>query len=415
MRALITILLLFHALFFLAQTPVQSNYFNSYSQRSVVGVSGGFNATSADFSNRLVKNIFLDETVDRYIVDSELSALKAAKNRMGIDYEVAVFAGWNFRQSAHSILLSASDGAHAHAELPANALDLAFSGNKKFAGDTLDFSSVQVQGLRFQQIGLGWAYQSGFGISLYGMLSYVNGEQYFNAALDRAKLYTSVLGDTVHLNLKGRYEQSDTGKTGFAAGNGSGVGLNFGLQVPFQALGQTNWNINFAVYNLGFIQWKPKSIQFAADTVVTWTGVEIPDIDNVAEQFLNNRVADSLTQGIKASFSKGSFRQWMPGSAVLELMQSKDKGTEMGAGMVMRWKANFKPYGYVKAGYRFSEHIAVHSQLGYGGYGKMQLGLMALLHLEHFQVELDFRNLEALIAPGAFAGGSGRLTLNFLI
>jgi hypothetical protein len=398
----------------MAQSPVQHRFYAENNGKSSVGFSSGINMTTADFSNKFIKNLLLDKELDRGVLSREIDRLDESKNRIGIDYEIALKGSWNIKSTAHNIIFSVSDGAHFHGSFPMEAVDLMFSGNKKFAGDTVDVSGLNVTGIRFQQMGAGWAYQPGLNTSIYGLVSIVNGEQLIQADVNRAKLYTSTLGDTLHLNVVGGYKQSDTGNVGFARGNGLGLGLNFGLQAPFQAIGSTQWMLSMDVFNLGFIQWNKKTIQFDIDTVVTWTGVEIPDLDHIDEQFADNQLADSLLEGVNSAFKKTRLNQWLPGSAVFDIMQKKDHGFVLGLGTVVRWKADFNPFGYVKAGYAFSEHIGLQSQIGYGGYGHLQVGLDASLRWESMHFNIYLRNIEAMAVFGNYAGGSAGLTFKYL-
>ena len=157
-----------------------------------------------------------------------------------------------------------------------------------------------------------------------------------------------------------------------------------------------------------------KTIQFDIDTVVTWTGVEIPDLDHIDEQFADNQLADSLLEGVNSAFKKTRLNQWLPGSAVFDIMQKKDHGFVLGLGTVVRWKADFNPFGYVKAGYAFSEHIGLQSQIGYGGYGHLQVGLDASLRWESMHFNIYLRNIEAMAVFGNYAGGSAGLTFKYL-
>ena len=51
---------------------------------------------------------------------------------------------------------------------------------------------------------------------------------------------------------------------------------------------------------------------------------------------------------------------------------------------------------------------------GYGGYGTFQAGISGTFEWSHFAASLELRNLEALILPWRFAGGSGIMNLRFL-
>lgn len=413
MRLVISLLLVTTVLQALAQKPINHNWWIGTEPKSFVMINAGVNITSADFSNRFARQLLLTDQLTTDAIDSEIKALNPTKNTIGFDSEIAIQGAWNLKSSSHSLLFKLSDVAHLKANIPKNITKLIFKGNKPYAGDTLDFSGIKAMGVRYQQIAVGWQYQPTPNSAFFALLSYVNGEQYFDVDIERSWFYTSKLGDTLSTSIRGAGSVSDTGRTGFGVNNGSGAAIDFGFHTQFGGE-ESIWDFDFAVNNLGLVQWSSKTLDIDVDSNYTWRGVEIDDITNVNGQFAENELSDSLADGILNSVGKAKKNVWLPGAIHAELLQRRLKGFETGGGWVMRWNANFDPFVYLKNGYRFNEHIATYLSTGYGGYGTFQAGISGTFEWSHFAASLELRNIEALILPGMFAGGSGIMNLRYL-
>lgn len=382
--------------------------------RSSVAINASGVAASAHFQNRFAMSLLQDDVLDTSVVRSQGDALGMSNNRIGGDYELALQARWQLSGSNIGLLFKAADVGHAHAGVPANAFELAMHGNQPFAGDTLDISAMQFQFWRYQQVGIGAAYEMGPHNGLYMLASFINGEQFAKAEIDRAWIYTSELGDTLSAGVNGQYWQSDTARFGFAKPNGAGVALDFGAKWRLLVKGD-DLHIRANVYNLGFVQWSGQTLYVEADSNIEFRGIAVNDLENISEQLGGEIIEDSLVGDARSLPKKGVSNQWLPGWAQIDLMQHREKGAEFGGGFVMRWNAHYRPYGYLVGGYRFNENISTHMTLGYGGYAQMQIGLQAAFEWEQFSAGVRISNLEGVLLPGRFAGFGGRVQLRYYL
>ncbi|MEZ4720740.1 MAG: DUF5723 family protein [Flavobacteriales bacterium] len=397
-----------------AQQPTFQHWSSHRTGASFIGLNASGVAASSDFGNAFVKDFLSADHIDSAAIASGLKHLDPFANRIGGDYDVALMAKLNVAHSAHSILFRLADVAHLHGSVPLASAQLLLIGNKPFLGDTVVASEMEASLWRYQQVGMGWQYEPSPGTSYFVMASYINGEQYLDAKVDRLWLYTSTLGDTLSAGLNGGYAQSDTGSVGFAKPNGYGAALDFGFARDFKSeVG--GWRLKAAVYNLGMVQWNPKTVHFAADTNLEWTGVKINDVTKVDEQFSGGTLEDSLGQSLTKLYHKGYTNEVIPGWAHAELMRYRNQGAEFGGGMAIRWKAGYKPYGYLVGGYRFNDHIAMHGTAGYGGYAALQIGVQASFEYEHLALAARITNLETLVVPTQYAGGGASLSLRYML
>jgi len=396
----------------MAQKALFSHWDTPGEGQSFAGIQASGGVASGQFANTFMSSLLFDDVLDDAKTSDQLARLKKTRNIAGGDYELSVVGKLNIKHTSHSLLIKLSDAGHADVRLSRAAFDLAFYGNRAHAGDTVQLSSMQLGFWRYQQAGIGWAYAPNAGMQVYALLSYVNGEQLLQADLDRAWLYTSALGDTVSAEVKGHYVQSDSAHQGFMQPNGAGASIDLGFRYTFEGTG-SSWILNAEVRNLGMVQWKPASLHFDADSAIEFRGIAIDDIRTVDDQFRNGQLRDSLIGGVEDDFHKGTDNRLMPGWLQAELMQYKTRGVELGFGFTARWKANYNTFGWFDFGYRFQPHIAVHGELGYGGYGAFQCAVQASFDYQRFSVFARVGNLEAFVLPSRFAGGSGMLAARY--
>lgn len=413
MRLLVTISFVFLMEFGFSQKAINSKWWLNSQHKSFVMINTGINATSADFSNRFASELVFSDQLNTETIDQELKGLNKTENIIGLDYELALHGGWSIGNGAHSVLFKMADVAHLNATIPKHFTRLIFKGNKSFAGDTLDFSSLNTMGVRYQQMAIGWHYQPTPNSGFFALLSYINGEQFVDANLNRSWLYTSALGDTLSTIVNGSFAISDTARSGFGTNNGSGAAIDFGFHMQFGGE-ESDWDFDFAINNLGMIRWDGQTINADIDTNYLWRGIQVVDITNLNGQFAENELADSLSDGVMSNLVKQNRIMWLPGAIHAELLQRRDIGIETGGGWVYRWNANFDPFVYLKSGYRFSDHVATHLSVGYGGYGTFQAGLSSAFEWTHFAASIELRNIEAILLPGRFAGGGALLNVRYL-
>lgn len=406
MRYLVFLVFVVFPLLITAQKALPSRWIVHGNTKSFAGIQAGFGVASGSFTNDFAYNLMLDDVLDDTRVTDQAERLSPSENTAGGDYELALVAKLGVKQGPHSVLLRLSDAGHADIDISRKAFELAMYGNKRYAGDTVELSPMDMRVWRYQQVGIGWAFEPRPGLAFHVMGNYVNGEQLLEVALDRMWLYTSPMGDTLSWDVKGSSVQSDTGNVGFARPNGSGFCIDMGADWAFDAVG-SGWELGVELRNAGIVQWSPRSVHFEADSAIEFTGIIIGDLRTVEEQFSDGVLADSLEAGVESTFHKGVVNRLMPGWLQVELMQQKDRGTEAGMGMTVRWKSNYTPYGWITAGYRFNGHIATHAEFGYGGYGAFQCAVQAVFDYKRFSALARIGNLESFVVPARFGGGAG--------
>ena len=177
--------------------------------------------------------------------------------------------------------------------------------------------------------------------------------------------------------------------------------------------GNSEWDLSFDVVDLGRVFWQPRTIVSEIDTLVNWTGVGLPEVDEIDDTFTKN-LSDSLSGSVNGLIGKSRYQNWLPGAFHTQILQSRPQGAEWGGGAVVRWHAGYNPFAYLLGGYQFNKFIDCHAVLGYGGFGDVQFGLQAKAMFDHLQAGLSIQNLEGWILPKSHLGASGRLSIQYL-
>jgi len=378
--------------------------------RSFVTVRGEGNFIAQGINNRFLLPFATSDTISRDARIEQIDALKS-DNLIGVDYDIGLSAKIAINER-FSALVNLGDRFHLDATAPADAFSLVFLGNKSFAGDTAQLSGLLLRQVRYQQIGIGGAWHAAPNFSAFAMASILKGEQLQELDLETAWLYTSAIGDTLEAGGEGTYHQSDTGNTGFDAFNGWGGSLTMGAQFVANAP-QSQWVINILVKDLGWIGWNDQSLRYKTDTIVQWTGVEIESFENLGDSTINGFDGDSLTEDFLGPLQRGRTQRLLPGWVQVHARQQREKGWVNGLGLVMRWRAQFRPYAWVESGYQFNTKLSALAYLGYGGYGTAQFGAEVQYWGESVMAGLQLQNLEAWMLPAELAGAGLRLSLGY--
>jgi len=372
-------------------------------KKAFVGAYGFGSVSSAQLSNSFLLNISGSAQLDAEVKERQLAQFTTSNNLIGGDYSLGVQGGFALPNWCAGIVFSATDEAHLNAIFPGDFGLFMLDGNKQFAGEEANFNRTSLSVLRYQKMGLGLNFQPSEGVSYGGMISFLNGESTASLNIGQGSVYTSDIGDSVLLELRGSAYYSDTSNVGFLKHNGGGAAIDLFFTQHVEAFGSL-WEVNALLMNFGLIQWHPETERYSADTSVLALGIQINDFDNAQSAINAYNLEDSLLGGVRAGFSRRTVNQMIPGYMQLEFKRDIEQGLEAGAGLVVRWQTISRTYAWLNAGYRFGRSMAVSSELGYGGYGALQLGLAASYRANSFAANVRLANLEAVFAPKLFGG-----------
>lgn len=374
---------------------------NSFAQ-----VYGFFSVGSSDFSMRFLSQSLFSETVSNDQVQEQFDLLNPGLNRLGGDYESAFRLKLGLFEKG-ALLLKIGDYAHTNLTVDKNLFGLFYRGNAPYAGDSLFFNPSNGTLQRYQQVGVGYSSAMKDGSEFFVMLSAINAQAMFNAALYRGALYTSSFGDTVYADAFFSGVATDGG---FSNGGGAAVSLGIATKAVFF---NSDWTANMSIENLGMVQYNNQTSQFGLDTNLTYVGFELSDFDSGFENEIQSQIEDSLIAG----FNDVEYTRWtnalLPGYAQLSLIKDVEKGLALGFGGTYRWQSEFNAYAWGQAGYSFGNGLSLLGEAGYGGYTGIQLGVSAKYETETIGVHARLSSVEGLLQPKSQLGLTAFLGINY--
>ncbi|WP_158584301.1 DUF5723 family protein [Reichenbachiella sp. MSK19-1] len=265
-----------------------------------------------------------EEGIDSLDID-KLVQLSNDKNSVLTEAEISTFY-LGFRTSANTaISLFVRERIAARSFYSDDLVDFAWNGNKNYAGQTLDLSTTMTDVRYYREYGIGlWKrlpkQKIDIGIRaklINGMVSVITDRDFSGSISIDDDYNHHIQLSNARVNTSGinMFENgSDDEIQSYATFNNN---LGFGMDLGF------NWQINkqfsasLAVNDLGFINWKadPKNY-WVADTSFVFGGLELRDVDNIADAFedsLINKLDDSTTyqsyrSGLNTSiYASGSY------------------------------------------------------------------------------------------------------------
>jgi hypothetical protein len=403
MRLVFILAIVFSTGALFAQRYLAPTWLDLGPKKAFVGAYGFGSVSSAQLSNSFLLNISGSSHLDAQVKERQLTQFTNSNNLIGGDYSLGIQGGFTLPNWCAGIVFSATDEAHLNAIFPGDFGRFVLDGNKQFAGEEANFNRTTLSVLRYQKVGVGLNFQPSEGVSYGGMISFLNGESTASLNIGQGSVYTSSIGDSMLLQLRGSAYYSDTSNTGFLRHNGGGTSIDLFFTQHVEAFGSL-WEVNALLMNFGMIQWHPETERYNADTSVLALGIQINDFNNSQAAINAYNLEDSLLGGVRAGFSRRTVNQMIPGYMQLEFKSDIEQGVEAGAGLVVRWQTISRTYAWFNAGYRFNRAVAVTSEFGYGGYGAFQAGLGASYRTNSFAATVRIANVEAAIAPKTFGG-----------
>ncbi len=301
---------------------------------------------------------------------------------------------------------------HIDGLLSQEALELALYGNKRFAGETVDLSNVNLRYQRWKEIQFGAQKSLNSNWTVGLQAAWLIGDQNLDFQTNSASLYTSRIGDELQLLGDFYLHQSDTNELGPHAINGMGasVGLWARRNFTFFETAQSGW-IQLGVSDLGFIQWNNESVRYDGDTLYVYEGTLIDRILDFEEENVNGIDGDSLLEIFSPDAKNGSYTTYTPANIALTAFQQFEK-FEVAASLRYRLEASYFPQVFAQSFYYLNKW-KVGGSIGFGGYAPFELGIGAQYELKHWHFSAGTRNLEGLVAWKQFGGASAYAQIGY--
>jgi hypothetical protein len=322
------------------------------------------NALDINFMTKMVRGGIIGRDV-RKNVNSGLKDWNRIGASAGMSIDYLSLSDTIFGKTDLGMKILVQNRYDTHSSFSENFYKLIFEGNTQFRGQTVELGEVNGEYLSYQKFGFGLFHKKTLSQLT---VSFVNGQDFYKASTTQADLFTSEIGDSLHLIYEGSVQLSDTAHIGFGSGNGIGFALDARINIP---LSENKGFISIGLNDFGLINWSRESMTLEADSSFSYTGIAIEDI-----------FGDSLSQvsvpvfedSLAYTSSKGEILTWLPASIDISLLRQWHDDDFIEAGMEIKPNTAHIPKLYLKYHYLMDAGSAITAQLAYGGYGKLRLG-----------------------------------------
>jgi hypothetical protein len=377
--------------------------------------------TNAEFGSSAINTLFIHQFLTGNYLDESLknsvSDRLFSSNRFGLDWnsEVGYFnmndsligKGWGFYAGFKNRL-------YAEGNFSRDLFRLAFYGNKEFAGDTAHLSGTAASLMMYQQFQIGFiknwirpssAHTLGFA------LSYVNGNFYNNASLQRFTLFTEANAEYIDVNANASLNFQKPEDFTFFKNNGTGLSLDLDYQYSW---GKNT--VSFQAHDIGFIYWSRPLQSYRIDSTLLFTGVEISNVfSNPGESF--SQLVDSLDQYYLKREDQTMGYMFLPVQFHAAYTRFfLDNRIVLQCGVNARISQSYFPYTYARGIFYPHSRLMIGTSLGYGGFGTLNVGFeLGVDFGKGYTMILHTKNLEGII-PNTFSTGLSaglKLSRNF--
>lgn len=313
-------------------------------------------------------------------------------------WDGTVILGWHHRQSR--VVFA-----------PKQAFELAFYGNARFEGDTVNLTNINVQNHIYNALTLGISktidygkYQMQFGVSG----SFLHGVNNQMIRTGESWVYTAPDADSIVFNYDLSFNSARDGFVEFKQLNGAGASADFNLAF----MNKDKWKITLDLMDVGYMTFRKAPLNYSAAKNVVFKGIVIPDLVNFSSQTFDTLNLDSAIRVNLPSKTNSKYSVFMPFSAQLAFSKPLMKNRlVLNLGLLYRYLPNYYVYGYAKVNYFIKPDMVFSASAGAGGYSLFNLGVDFSKSWKYFDFTIGSNNLLGLVAPTHMPGASLYLRL----
>lgn len=373
-----------------------------------------FFANSNAVSNSFINAFLFSDFIEDEIKDDVSALASNENNRFGIDLEFGLTAKFK------PLTTNDQKGFFAHAikviglgqrdfitlDFSKNFFELYFRGNAQFAGQSIAAGPIKYTNFGYQYLGFGIETkhkENQFGIAL----NVLKGTRFTEAALPRATLFTSALGDSINFDADLNLVQGDGSQSRLSSFQGFGLSLDFQWQRQLSE----ELSLQFDIKDLGFINWSDMNT-FSANSQWAFTGVAIGDILNIDGSEFNDIESDSLSSilGIQNQVQNKTYL--LP--ARFQLQGSYQICHHITTEIGIRYYMNAANIPRVWAtGTWHLKNFHPNLTMAYGGFSKADLGVGLDYSMANLTLSLQAFYIEPLISASKTTGQGFSFSLKY--
>jgi|SRR5688572_3239225 len=396
-------------MFFLFTNTNTMNYFhwkypNHHRQIQVHSTAlVGSNAINTSFMHAFLTGSYIDNDLK----GSVSNRLQSSGNTMGFDWNTELsFTNYNdtLLGKDWGYHLGISNRIYGDFVFEKGLFDLAFYGNKPFAGTTVSLAPAYGELVFYQQFKLGFiksfyseTEQHKFGFAI----SFVNGNNRMKFESNRMSMYTDTSGNYVDLDAQIYMMRTHPSYSYFLSNNGSGLALDIGYDGRIS----DKHFIHLGLTDLGFIGWTRPGEIAEIDTSIRFSGIQINNIVTANGDEFQNFV-DSLDDKYVTTRTETLGTMALPFNISLNYTYAiKAEKVYLQGGFQTRMLKSFYPFVYAKGIFYPHKNIMISAMVGYGGFSRFNFGLdLGFEFAKGYSFLFYTKNLEGMI-PNTFGTG----------
>lgn len=348
----------------------------------------GTTSLQNDFSNRLISG----GEISSALIQEQLTKHKGI-NRFGVEISgLAEYHNYqaNFlKKPEYGIVVRGGYQSYLSSNYTTDAFGLLFKGNSSYKGDTLDLAGTEFNGMSLQKIGFGFVNKktkSSFVLNAYNISSY---QELF---IRKGDFYTDSAGQSVYLNLAGKYE----GTTGANFHQGWGVGVDLDYHLPVEWFNKDTAYIQLLASNIGLMQIN-KATVYRVDHELNYQGYSIANWMNLSNSDSSSTAfQDSLRVDVRDERVVGL----LPGFFQVGKLINDADTTKWQSYFGIRkylWRA-YNPLIFIGFQYRASGWLNLGFQGSYGGFSLFKAGAYLQTHYKNFHLGIGSEDLIGLVS-----------------
>lgn len=362
-----------------------------------------------EFTNKFIRGGYIDSTLKKDVLEKLKTENRiGAEVSFGVNYQARKTQFFGLPQWGW--MFGVENNEYYNLNFSRNAFELAFFGNKNFAGDTVNLAPLDFNQLRFQKLSFGIFNKRNNSSINIGILK---GEDFIQMQTNRAQLYTESGGNQLALNLNETLTRSDTSNNGLLSFNGWGICTD----LTFYINTGKNRNVRFknpfkiSIQNFGFMVWNKNSLHQQTDSSYQYNGFSVDNVlTGISNPFVNTSLSDTL--GIKNS--RITITQLLPFTfSVSKITDPFGRGpVQAFYGVRLRAKSNYKPMVYAGINYNFQSKINASVYASFGGYGGFRAGIQVSAFAgKHIRFSINSSDLIGWVSTKGYGRDVG-FTLN---
>lgn len=411
---IITTILFFES----SQAQYNTHYFQDSIQRLSFSAEAGFIYGSSVMNNDFMNKFIYGGRIDRSMKVDAYNKLNKDNNRLGGDLTFNINAtipvDTLFKKTNLALTVGVSHTEHIDAVFTDDLFQLAFDGNKQFAGEEAILSGTNMNYFAYQKVYVGInaiSQKHGVILSEGFNVGIIKAQEHIALTIPKGSLFTEEDGKYIDLTINYAFNQTDTSKNNLSAFNGYGISTQIYKDFALKNGDKFHVEIN----DIGFIRMSKKALEYKADKTFHYDGMEVNSIFDINDSITNSISQDSLLDNIYTSKKQSSYGIALPTTVNISYTKTFNQKWKTEIGIFNRLLANYFPYIYTNTTYYFSQNFLSQLHVSYGGYGKFNIGLSTAVNIKNkVQLCVGTNNLNAYVVPKSTFANSGFIGIKAL-